>query len=300
MFPIVDDIVNLNKAKDIGNKAEKRYKHYRKELKRDWEKTEKVAESYAQIQTTIQKHTISKFMVLMDNLVKLHSQQNIRFLETVNISVQTLQNDKPQDMKTEKLVSSGLTTVVAGITASQILTGLISTVGIASTGTAISELSGAAAWNATLAWLGGGSLAAGGGGMALGTLLLGGISITAALAVGSLMLAGEGKKALKQAKKYKEQVSNAVHEIKQVMDFLKQLRQRMRDLTYLTNELNNRATATLNQLESQSLDSNIWEQSNFLINVLKEIIETPVLSSEGKINPITTIILEKYNYLIAN
>ncbi|MBS3026571.1 MAG: hypothetical protein HCA25_05600 [Dolichospermum sp. DET50] len=295
MFSIVDDIVNLNKAKDIGNKAEQRYKHYCKELKRDWEKTEKVAESYAQIQTVIQNHTISKFIKLTNNLIKLSSQENMDFLEPVNISAGTLKNYKSQDIKSEKLVTSSLTIVIAGVTTSQILTGLISSVGVASTGTAISELSGAAGWSATLAWLGGGSLASGGGGMALGTLLLGGISITAALTVGSLMLVGEGKKALKQAKKYKEQVSKAVHEIKQVMDFLKQLRQIIRDLTYLINELNNCATTTLNQLESQPLDSNIWEQGNLLIKVLREIIETPVLSSEGKIDPSTAIILEKYS-----
>lgn len=46
------------------------------------------------------------------------------------------------------------------------------TFGAASTGTAISTLSGAAATNATLAWLGGGALAAGGGGSAAGTALL--------------------------------------------------------------------------------------------------------------------------------
>lgn len=46
------------------------------------------------------------------------------------------------------------------------------TFGAASTGTAISTLSGAAATNATLAWLGGGALAAGGGGTAAGTALL--------------------------------------------------------------------------------------------------------------------------------
>lgn len=52
---------------------------------------------------------------------------------------------------------------------------LISTVGAASTGTAISSLSGIAATNATLAWFGGGALAAGGAGIAGGTLVLGGI-----------------------------------------------------------------------------------------------------------------------------
>jgi hypothetical protein len=48
----------------------------------------------------------------------------------------------------------------------------VSTFAAASTGTAISGLSGAAATNATLAWLGGGTLAAGGGGMAAGAVVL--------------------------------------------------------------------------------------------------------------------------------
>ena len=47
------------------------------------------------------------------------------------------------------------------------------TFGTASTGTAISTLSGAAATNAALAWLGGGAAAAGGGGMASGTAFFG-------------------------------------------------------------------------------------------------------------------------------
>ena len=46
------------------------------------------------------------------------------------------------------------------------------TFGTASTGTAISVLSGTAATNAALAWLGGGALAAGGGGMAAGSTFL--------------------------------------------------------------------------------------------------------------------------------
>ena len=49
---------------------------------------------------------------------------------------------------------------------------IATTFGTASTGTAISALSGAAATNAALAWLGGGALAAGGGGTAAGTALL--------------------------------------------------------------------------------------------------------------------------------
>ncbi len=49
---------------------------------------------------------------------------------------------------------------------------IATTFGTASTGTAISAISGAAATNAALAWLGGGALAAGGGGMTAGSTLL--------------------------------------------------------------------------------------------------------------------------------
>ncbi len=52
---------------------------------------------------------------------------------------------------------------------------LVSMLGSASTGAAISGLYGTAATNATLAWFGGGALAAGGGGMAAGAMTLGAI-----------------------------------------------------------------------------------------------------------------------------
>lgn len=68
----------------------------------------------------------------------------------------------------------------AGVAAGAAIVGVAPTVamwtattfGTASTGTAISALSGAAATNAALAWLGGGALAAGGGGMVAGHALL--------------------------------------------------------------------------------------------------------------------------------
>lgn len=63
----------------------------------------------------------------------------------------------------------GVAVVALGPTAAM---GVATTFGVASTGTAISSLSGAAATNAALAWLGGGAIAAGGGGMAAGEAIL--------------------------------------------------------------------------------------------------------------------------------
>lgn len=69
----------------------------------------------------------------------------------------------------------------------------------ASTGTAIASLSGAAATNATLAFFGGGSLAAGGLGMAGGTMVLGGLVAGPALMVVGLVAGAAAKKNLDKA-----------------------------------------------------------------------------------------------------
>ncbi len=69
----------------------------------------------------------------------------------------------------------------------------------ASTGTAISTLSGVAATNATLAFFGGGSLAAGGLGMAGGTMVLGGLVAGPALMVMGLVAGSAAKKNLEKA-----------------------------------------------------------------------------------------------------
>lgn len=78
--------------------------------------------------------------------------------------------------------------------------GSVGLLGTASTGTAIGGLSGAAATNATLAWLGGGSLAAGGFGMAGGVAVLGGIVAAPVLLVGGLMMASKAEEAKENAR----------------------------------------------------------------------------------------------------
>ena len=74
-----------------------------------------------------------------------------------------------------------------GFAAAGATTSAVMALGTASTGTAIASLSGAAATNATLALLGGGTIAAGGGGVALGTAVLGGATLGVGLLVGGMM-----------------------------------------------------------------------------------------------------------------
>lgn len=115
------------------------------------------------------------------------------------------------------------------------------TFGTASTGTAISALSGAAATNAALAWLGGGALAAGGGGTAAGSALLAmagpiGWTIAGATILSSILLFAKKKAKLNKEKNaeieaVKEntervrelhaEISNILEETVDIMDGLK-------------------------------------------------------------------------------
>lgn len=80
----------------------------------------------------------------------------------------------------------------------------------AGTGAAIGGLSGDAATNATLAWLGGGPLASGGGGMALGAIMATGIAAAPALLVGGVFLHHKGRKALAKAERFESDVTVAL------------------------------------------------------------------------------------------
>lgn len=77
--------------------------------------------------------------------------------------------------------------------------GAAQTLAVASTGTAIASLSGAVATNATLAFFGGGSLAAGGLGMAGGTMVLGGLVAGPAFMVMGFVAGAAAKKNLEKA-----------------------------------------------------------------------------------------------------
>ena len=83
--------------------------------------------------------------------------------------------------------------IAGGFAVARATTSAVMALGAASTGTAISTLTGVAATNATLAALGGCSLAVGGGGMALGSIVLGGATLGVSLLIGGIIFSVTGK-----------------------------------------------------------------------------------------------------------
>ncbi|PUD56791.1 glycine zipper family protein [Helicobacter pylori] len=88
-------------------------------------------------------------------------------------------------------------------------------------GVAIAELSGVAATNATLAWLGGGALSVGGFGMVGGMAVLGGLVAGPALAIFGAISADKMEKKRDDAKAYYSQVEVAVKKADVMIDNLR-------------------------------------------------------------------------------
>lgn len=112
-----------------------------------------------------------------------------------------------------------------GFAAAGATTSAVMAFGTASTGTAISTLSGAAATNATLAALGGGAIgsSATAGGMALGSAVLGGATLGVGLLVGGIIFNVTGSKLSDKADEAYRQASRTEKEVDKVCNYLNEL-----------------------------------------------------------------------------
>ena len=115
--------------------------------------------------------------------------------------------------------------VAGGYAAAGATAAAVMVFGAASTGTPIITLSGAALTNATLAALGGGSLAAGGGGMALGATVLGAATLGVGLMVGGIIFHATGEKLSNEADKVWAQMGKAEVKINKICAHLTELRE---------------------------------------------------------------------------
>lgn len=122
-------------------------------------------------------------------------------------------NIEKQVIQAGQVLTAGVASLAGSRLAAMGAVGATTTFAAASTGTAIPSLSGIAAQNATLAFLGGGSLATGGLGIAGGTMVLGGIAISPALAIGSLIFASTTEKKLEEMYQKKTEVNTEVEKL---------------------------------------------------------------------------------------
>lgn len=110
-------------------------------------------------------------------------------------------------------------------------------------------LSGIAAKNATLAWLGGGALAAGGKGIAGGLAVLGGIQLAPVFAVSGFVFASKARQNLENAKSNLSQAENLAATMRTAIDTLREINTLSATQRRLISKLDAHLLATLEELE---------------------------------------------------
>lgn len=164
-------------------------------------------------------------------------------LEAIDVEIQNFEDKQiaiSQSIKEAELASGstaataslsalGVTVATLGPTAAM---GVATTFGVASTGTAISSLTGAAANSAALAWLGGGSVAAGGGGVAAGNAFLA-LAGPVGWGIAGAMLTASVGACVVANRKNEEVAKEAIEEQKKVELLARQLKEKVIEVTEL-------------------------------------------------------------------
>ncbi len=203
------------------------------------------------------------------------------------------------DMK--DVVSGGVTALGAGGLAGLAAYGSVGLLGTASTGTAIASLSGAAATNATLAWLGGGALGTGFG-MAGGAAVLGGIIAGPVLAIGGMMMASKAEEAKHNAYSNLDKARAAAEQMKTAEVVTLGIQQRFAEIRSVLLLLNKHFKPLLTGLQDivqQNADYQTLSVENrkgimmaaAMAKTIKNVMEAPLLDQDGGLPAATRHVL---------
>ena len=165
-------------ADDILRRANENMEYYRTSTKSH-------LEALGKTKLTIAADELKDFVDIFSKLknVELLRIEGFDELDKIVLQKDFLMEMRSTATKAVDVFKTGLAGVGAGALIGWGVYGGVSTFAVTGGGAAIGALSGAAATNATLAWIGGGTLAAGGFGVAGGTVLLGGLIAAPALAL---------------------------------------------------------------------------------------------------------------------
>lgn len=289
---------DLKKANDRLKKAGRRYEQRRAVTENNLKGSNQKLEALGKQQ----EQALTDVVVRMGDFLRRHERQvreSERLLvEGVDATMTQVPGLRGLDVEAVSLIGGALGSAVTGAGAGAGVTAAASSMGVASTGAAIGGLSGAAAESATLAFLGGGSLASGGGGMALGATVLNFVTIGPALLVGGFVVKGQGVKAITKARKFEAKIAVAIAELEETDARLEGVDARADELSDLLAALSARATAALDLLESEPFDPQAhaprFQRAMTLVMAVRDVAATPIVDAEGAVTERSANITVKY------
>lgn len=217
----VNGAMKISEAKDQIEKAERRYNKAKSEFDDAESATQESLATFGENKATVGKsfEQFSNVFEKIRNRPEFKEYSN----DLVDMPKYSLADIKKVQVTSIEILGTAAAGAGAGAFAGFAAYGGVMALGTASTGTAITALSGVAATNATLAALGGGSLAAGGGGMALGSTILAGAVAGPVIAVGGLLANAKGNDSLEKARQVENEVEGALTQINKGNKVLKKL-----------------------------------------------------------------------------
>ncbi len=209
---VYDGYQDMREAEELGTDAKAIFNYAKRNLDVARKNAKQALENLGNAKLHIHQNSFKEFIDIFSELKNVEnndfSKDDLKF----NID-EFIEFTKESVIDFTKLTAGGVASLGAGALAGLGAYGSVGLLASASTGTLISTLSGAAATNATLAWLGGGSLAAGGFGIAGGMAILGCIATTPVLAVGGFLYSKAGEQALDEAKSNLHKAKAAANEM---------------------------------------------------------------------------------------
>ena len=203
----VEAVVDTTKASNLNKSAEELVKEATESLDRQRVACSKSLNDLGEIKLFVLNNSISQFLETFEKIknVDFNESEGLEEISKLHIDQKDFEEMKSMVNFAGSIAGGAVAGTVGGAMVAFGAYGAAQAFAVASTGTAIASLSGAAATNATLAFFGGGSLATGGLGMAGGTVVLGGLVAGPALMVMGLIAGGVAKKNLEKAKINKDE-----------------------------------------------------------------------------------------------
>lgn len=220
----VNGAKKMKEASDTMKSAERRHNRNIAEFDRKSESVNKTMDELG----TLELNILNSFKDFSDTIEKIQNRPKFKEYKKNDISLPEYDKEELEKVYVGAgVLLGGLGGAAAGtaggFAAAGAATSAAMALGTASTGTAIASLSGAAATNATLAVLGGGAIAAGGGGIALRTTVLGAATLGVGLLVGGNIFNVSGGKLSDKADEAYSQMREAERAIDKICSYLTEL-----------------------------------------------------------------------------
>lgn len=292
---VVDDArTTMNRAKEINREAQRKANAATTKHDKTLKSTNDTLADLGKTKISIMASSMNDFVETYKRIRNVDFNDKVGHEELRNFNEDFRELQKASFNAVE-LAKGGVGSIAAGALTAAGAYGAVGALATASTGTAISALSGAAATNATLAWLGGGAIAAGGGGMAVGTMVLGGLVAAPALIITGLFMSSKAEEALNEAKSQLDEAKKYKQNVKNLCTVMEAISARANQIDNLLTALNGKFRPVINQLATlinnrgtdfynySAREQDFVHLAASLAKTIKIVIDTSLIREDGSL-----------------